>query len=152
MRTTLKYISGPRVGEVITWQSQPNYDNWGWDDYWDCWQWKEWHVALESHYGLAVANQIWVAAWLDQDGTANPFNWCKYDSDWVDYFESKGLDMGHFLSDLFGAGTNLGEGAADLVDGVASTASTIGSVLPIILIGTGLYLGYEYYQNYKKRA
>ena len=36
------------MGYNIDAYSQPDYDDWGWDDYWDINDWKNWYDALEK--------------------------------------------------------------------------------------------------------
>ena len=43
----------------------PLYDSWGPADYWGCNEWVNWHKANVLKYGIPVANQKFVDAWLD---------------------------------------------------------------------------------------
>ena len=44
------------TGEDITENSVPNMDNWGWDDYWNCEDWVQWHKIMKSKKGKQYAD------------------------------------------------------------------------------------------------
>ena len=60
------------MGYNIDAYSQPDYDDWGWDDYWDINDWKNWYVALEKQFGASEAGKKWLEAWNKQTFNANP--------------------------------------------------------------------------------
>jgi len=43
------------MADPITWDSQPDYDDWGIDNYWSCSDWKKWYFKLKEHYGHEFA-------------------------------------------------------------------------------------------------
>lgn len=105
------YISGPkhnRIGDggavditSITENSTPNLDtSWIGNNGWDCSDWVAWHKALVAAYGLDKANAIWYQQWASQSSWASPYNWCKYDNNFVNYFKGTGLDIGSIVSNL----------------------------------------------------
>ena len=52
------------TGENITENSVPNMDDWGWDNYWNCQDWIEWHKIINCRnrfcriYSLQKSNKI----------------------------------------------------------------------------------------------
>jgi hypothetical protein len=54
--------------------SQPDYDDWGWDDYWDINDWRRWYDALEQQFGASEAGKKWLEAWHRQSLNASPIN------------------------------------------------------------------------------
>jgi len=54
--------------------SQPDYDDWGWDDYWDINDWRRWYDALEQQFGASEAGKIWLEAWNKQGSFTSPIN------------------------------------------------------------------------------
>lgn len=132
--TDIYIISGKhksfRVGAfTITADSVPDFDNWGWDDYWDCSDWMRWHQLMKAAYGLDHANRQFIDYWSDQDAFMEPFNWCKYHSDFADYFEAQGINMGWLFSNLVVATEEVGEDAIDVVENVSSGASGVSTVI-----------------------
>ena len=62
------------MGYNIDAYSQPDYDDWGWDDYWDINDWKNWYDALEKQFGATEAGKKWLEAWSKQTMNASPIN------------------------------------------------------------------------------
>lgn len=121
--------------------SKPVYDTpfWPFDEAWSCSDWVTWHKKMKEAYGREKANEIFVTAWDDQSAFASPYNWCKYDREFVRYFESQGLKGGHFLSNvLVNTGEALeatSEGVRSLGKGIRKAGTTTKYLLPVILIG-----------------
>jgi hypothetical protein len=44
---------------VTTWNIAPDYDEWGFDTWWSCEDWIQWHGQLKKHFGQKTANDIW---------------------------------------------------------------------------------------------
>jgi hypothetical protein len=44
---------------VTTWNTVPDYDEWGRDTYWNADDWITWHKLLKQHFGQDRANIIW---------------------------------------------------------------------------------------------
>lgn len=142
----------------IQWNSKPDYDDWGWDDYWDINDWVEWHKALKKHYGLKDANKIFIKAWEQQSDGANPIgartfnstfkNYAKLNNFYDQLFDSAGV-FGTILKPA-AATTSAVDSASNAVANVAKaaekTTKTASYVLPIMLgvaataaIGIGIY-------------
>ncbi len=120
--------------------SKPDYDEWGWDDYWGCAEWVEYHKKLKMAYGADMAKQMWYAAWEKQDGFSSPYNWCKYNSFFYEYFK-KELGETWFIMEIGGAVNSVAEGAG-------TTAKVLKTAIPIVavlLIAGAAYWGYKTY-------
>ena len=51
---------------VTTWNTAPNYDEWGSDSYWSCADWVQWHKLLKEKFGKDLKVKKFEAAqsWL----------------------------------------------------------------------------------------
>lgn len=129
----------------ITAQSKPDYDEWGWDDYWSCADWVKYHVELKKTFGADVAKQMWYQAWEKQDGTASPYNWCKYNSHFYDYFK-KEFGETWFLMEIGGA-------VGGAAEGINRVVKSLGVVAPILIVaGAAGALWWAYRKFIKKQA
>ncbi|MEM9859405.1 MAG: hypothetical protein AAF843_18770 [Bacteroidota bacterium] len=121
---------------------------------WNCTDWMLWHKAMVPVIGKQAANDKFIQAFEGQGSFDYHFNFCKYDCDWVNYFRSQGLDMGHLLSNLVCTATDVTEdvtgAAGDLSKGVLNTAGVVKNLVPIALVGLVAGLGYIGYKNYIK--
>lgn len=156
------YIAGPKRsgvgltynGQPITANSLPDLDEWGWDDYWGCEEWKAWHMELRKMLNAQDAALIWTAAWNKQDGTAGPYNWCKYNAGFRNYMRSQGVDVDSVISAIvmpvFDATGNLAQGAGDVVTNVSDTASALSGLIKPLAFAAVLGLAYYGYKNYLK--
>ena len=61
------------MGYTINADSSPDYDDWGWDDYWSVEDWKNWHGEMEKKYGEAEASRRWLEAWAKNGFQSNAF-------------------------------------------------------------------------------
>lgn len=115
-----------------------------------CNNWKLWHISLVDQYGRAKANLLFEEAWENQSFWGSDYNFCKYDCDWVNYFKSQGLDVGHLLSNITCKTTDVAEDvldtAGELTQGGISTAKVLKNTVPILLVGVLAFAGYYGYQ------
>jgi hypothetical protein len=139
-------ISGKRknsVGSAITASSKPVYDGWGPGAYWGCAEWMLWHQQQVKAYGQQTANQNFIQAWGAQDSFMGPYNWCKYNAEFANYFAKQGIETGWLLSNLItGAqtvGTNVVTTATNVSSGVATTSNMVKYLLPFAAIGAGVW-------------
>lgn len=152
------YISGVGSPLATLWNvtatSVPVLDGWGWDDYWGCAQWMEWHQKNVQAFGKAIADQKFIAAWEAQDFTASAHSWCKYDTTFRNYFQDQGIDIDNLLSSVamptYNFLKNLLNGidhtTANALDAVTSLSALIKPVgFVAILAG-----GYWVYKNFLK--
>lgn len=68
--------------------SYPDYDEWGWDDYWSITDWQTFYDKLIVKYGADEGSRRWLDAWARQSWGANPRNARTSIKDWA---VSKGL-------------------------------------------------------------
>jgi len=153
------YISGvgkryAGMGAVITANTQPDYDDWGPDEYWGCTEWKAWHMALVESLGLAAANIVFKTAWDKQDSFSGPYNWCKYDAAWVNYFLSNGLDLRSIVSAIIvpvvslpGNVVQTGSNVITNTTGAAESLSKLIKPVSILALGALAYYGYKTYMK-----
>lgn len=142
------------LGNTITAQSTPDYDGWGWDTYWSTTQWIVWHKRLVEEYGIEKANEIWSLAWGNQGTLDHPYNYYKYDSTFVQYFDSQGIDVGWWGSKILTSTTtavadtveDVTNAVDNLSDGILSTSNVLKVAVPAALFGVGYY----FYKNYIK--
>lgn len=145
------------LGRIITHDSVPN-------DNWNCADWKRWLQVLIPVLGKEEAVARWSSAWNDQGFFDKEFNFCKYDSDFVNYLLSQGIDIRSFLSALFTssneviedaldvtkniseAANTVSEGVSKASDGVSNTLGVAKVVLPVVLGGVALFAGVTLYQ------
>jgi len=129
--------------EIILYNDVPQLDGWGWGDYWNCSQWITWHKKNVEALGQEQANEKFIFYWDQQDTFSNPYNWCKYDSEFYLYFKNQGIDTGWLVSKLFVGVDTLADGLPDLGKGLQTTFKLSKYILPIALIGFGLAYTYR---------
>ena len=72
----------------------PDYDSWGWDDYWSPSEWLQWHATMKARYGLECANTVFLSHWNNQSMGANPLNARTFDSNFREYAKVNGFYNG----------------------------------------------------------
>lgn len=134
---------------LIPWNSAPDYDDWGWDDYWTCGQWMEWYDALVAKFGTETARYIWQYAW----DKGNQFKFiggshldCRLNAAFADFAEQNGLNVSSVISSVY-LGTF--EVAESLGEGAKRTATIIAWLIPILLIMAVIAIGYLVFQTIK---
>lgn len=152
--------------ETITWESVPDYDTWGIDEYWNCDQWVLYHKALANHFGKPTANQIWDYAYAKSGNLSNNLNCRSFNSNFRKYVKDNGLNpysnAGIFSPVLqgYGAGSDILSGAINTTSNVASglfsgvntlfKGNNIKTILTVALIAGGV-IGVAYtYKSFKK--
>jgi hypothetical protein len=144
------------TGENITENSVPNMDDWGWDNYWNCQDWIEWHKIMKSKKGKTFADTNFMKWWEAQTSFSNTYNCRSYDKTFRDYFRGEKL-LDNLYSGIgviaapIGAGSDVvvgvSEGVSDLTEGVFNTAKALKYVLPVLLI---VGIGFAGFIVYKK--
>jgi hypothetical protein len=161
------------TGFNVEWNSIPVYTGvysyWAGYAFWDCEDWKTFHVKLEQHYhSTAKANQVWLAAWLDDQnwtqassttywllpsGVLPPSANCPTDGNcwFVEYFYSKGIDVGTMLGNascsLQNVVQNIVVAVENVSTGIADTTKVLSVALPL-----GIALGAYYFIKRQKNA
>ena len=144
---------------VITAESSPDYDDWGWDDYWSARDWMTWHRRMKEEYGKEKANIRFLTAWEKQSSLSSPLDTRTFDADFKRYAKDNGFYEGLFdpgILKLILKGISLGldvtEATIEAVDETAGTLPAIGKIIkygvPIILIALILGTGWWAYKNF----
>ena len=115
---------------IITHESTPVYDTWGWADYWSCEDWMFWFYALKTEYGKTEARAIFMNSWEYQGIWESNYNWCKYNSEFVEFSKKYDLDTGHFISNV--------------VDPIKKVVRNLNWILPVTLILVGGFYVYKF--------
>lgn len=138
---------------TITADSKPDFDDWGWDEYWSCSEWKEWFMALKAKHGKKNAQDMWIKAWQSQGAFSHALDCRSFNEEFKTFLKNQGLwDGAHsFISKLIAGGTtavgstgdavgSVAEGASDTVGALSKTLKyVIPAVLLIGLIGVSAY-------------
>lgn len=127
--------------EPITWQSTPDYDEWGWGSYWSCQDWITWYNTLKEHYGDKEAKIRWVSGWNGSDSflkTWDPTDEtaCLLDPYFANFFKKEGINIDNTLTAVIVAFQTIVETGADT--GVR-LSKFVKAIAPVIAIGVGLY-------------
>lgn len=122
--------------EPITADSLPDYDDWGWDTYWSCSDWVEWHRLNKEKYGLEAANYRFKNAY-ENSPFLDPVKDCDnvlLNYDFVVYFRENGIYFGLFNDVILSGGEIIGTTGSSINKGFETL-----KFIPII-IGIGLLL------------
>lgn len=121
---------------MITSSSVPNYDNWGWDTYWSCEDWIQWHKELKKDFGLDHANLTFANAFNQAGFGAASYNCRTFNSAFRTYARDNG-----FLESLYAGIGVIMEPAGDVLEtggnilGSAVSASEIlKKLIPIVTV------------------
>jgi hypothetical protein len=140
---------------VTTWNTAPDYDQWGSDTYWKCNDWVLWHKFLVEKFGKTKANFLWDYAFA-QSGTLSGNLDCRtINSSFRDYVRKNGLNpyanAGIFTPILQGAGT-IQDVTGGVLSGVSSVFSgnNVKNLLNIVAIGAVVFGGFYAYKTLKK--
>jgi hypothetical protein len=144
---------------VTSWNSTPNYDEWGRDTAWSCADWARWHTLLKEHFGAEKAKYIWEYAYQKGTMGASHYDCRTFNTEFRTYVSKNKLstyDSAGILSPIL----NVSGGVLDVVDSIGDTISNFakglgnaGKVLkiavPVALVGAGIYFGAKAYKNLK---
>lgn len=141
---------------VITAESSPDYDNWGWDDYWSIRDWMTWHMRMKKEYGKEKANITFLTAWEKQQFLSSPLDARTFDADFKRYAKDNGFYEGLFdpgILKLILKGISLGLDVTETtIEAASDTAETLRKFIkygvPIILIALILGTGLWAYKNF----
>jgi hypothetical protein len=145
---------------VTTWNTVPDYDQWGRDTYWNADDWITWHKLLKQHFGQDRANIIWNYAYAQGGIIPKHYDYRTFNSNFrsyaksqdLDTYASVGLPLIPQLLDVTGS-------AFDLIGGVTNTVSQVADgfsnpkfirilMYTALFAGVG-YLGFRGYVFYK---
>ena len=132
----------------ITADSIPQRDTWGWAPYWSCQEYMLWHKLNVAKYGANVANSKFISAWSELDSFDHNFNWCKYDSDFANYFKSYGINIGNWISNVFNAGSNVIDAAGNVTQGASNATNLLKWIIPVALLFVFALAMFSAYKKY----
>jgi hypothetical protein len=138
---------------VTTWNTAPNYDEWGSDSYWSCADWVQWHKLLKEKYGKEKAIGIWNYAYSQGTQFASHWNCRTSDSAFRRYVAQEGLNPYESAGVLSPVLKVVG-GGFDIVSGTGDFLSAIGKNLKYVgyaaIVGTIIYIGFKVYKATKE--
>jgi hypothetical protein len=124
-------------------------------DSWGCDTWILYYKLMKAKLGKVEAQRILL---IDADRAsffATLFTSCKGDCNFINYFKSEGIPTGNFITDLYCGTTqtavDIVEGTGAIVSGASNTAKTIGTLLPVVIIGGTVAYGVYLYRKYGKK-
>ncbi len=129
---------------MITATSQPNYDDWGWDDYWNCNDWITWHQELVKAHGIDYANRRFVEAFHQATFGAASYDCRTFNSAFRKYASDNGFLealydglLGTVMSPVgtvIDIGGNIVDAAGNIAGAASNATETIKKVIPILII------------------
>lgn len=123
---------------LITYESVPDYDDWGPDTYWNCMQWENWFYALKTHFGTNIAKEVWSQAWDQQSMGSSALDCRSFDSDFRAFLKKQDLESA--------AGTNILGTGYDIIKAgqqtVTATANVLKWAIPVIVVVLSLAVLY----------
>ena len=135
---------------TIKWDSVPDLDAWGFDEYWGCEHWKAWYSALKSKYEKDLAIEKWNKSWASQNEWVDyaPNN-CKYEESFMKWANTKGLTVNYTFgmrldSGLYDVGGSLGSGVEGLAKSVGWFGRNLPWILPLGLVVVGGVYAYKF--------
>ena len=138
---------------VTTWNTVPNYDEWGSDCVWSCADWIQYHKLLKEKFGQEKANGIWEYAYSQGTAFAAHYNCRTTDSAFRMYVAKEGLNPYASAGILSPALKVLG-GSLDILSGAGDFLSSLGRNFKYIgyaaIAGTVIYIGFKVYKITKE--
>jgi hypothetical protein len=140
---------------VTTWNTAPDYDQWGSDTSWTCGDWILWHKLLKEKFGKSKANFIWDYAFSLSGSLSSNLDCRTFNSSFRNYVKENDLNpyanAGIFSPVLQGAGT-IQDVSGNLLSGVSSffSGNNIKNILNIVAIGAVVVGGVYAYRTFKK--
>lgn len=140
---------------VTTWNTAPDYDQWGIDTYWSCNDWILWHKLLKEKFGQNKANFMWDYSFAQSKSLSSNLDCRTFNSSFRDYVKNNSLNpfanAGVFTPVLQGAGT-IQDVTGGLLGGVSSffTSNNIKNIFNVLLVGGVVVGGLYAYRTFKK--
>jgi hypothetical protein len=147
---------------LITWNTVPDYDEWGYDSFWRCDDWVNWHKRLAEHFGEATATEIWNYAFKQSTNLSSNLDCNAINSTFRAYVKKHGLTVNNdIITQAMGATSDVLTGAIDSTSNIATGLfGTVNSLfggdnfkktINIVLIVGGV-IGVAYvYRAFKKQ-
>ena len=140
---------------VTSWNTAPDYDQWGKWYFLELYDWILWHQYLKAKFGKTKANFLWDYA-FSQSGTLSSNLDCRtFNSNFREYVKANGLNpfanAGIFTPVLQGAGT-IQDVTSGVFGGISSffTSGNIKTILNVLSVGAVVVGGLYAYKTFKK--
>lgn len=143
---------------TITADSAPVYDDWGWSDHWDCYDWMLWHKALVGKYGADKANTMFITAYQNAGFLADSYNCRTLNSDFIGYAKDNGFydglfeGIGGLIVKPIAIGQSALQGTENLVEGATKTANVLKYAVPALFIVASIGLVWFGYDKFIKNS
>lgn len=143
-------------GWIITAQSTPVKDTWGFGDYWSCSDWIRWHQLMKEAFGLEQANIRFVNEFESQEMLAAGYDCRSFNSSFRDYARENGfLDALYagigVLAVPIGVGTDVVHDAGTIISNVSDSATQVSEItkklIPLLLILVLVFVGVYAYKK-----
>lgn len=151
------YLTENESPFLITVDSVPVLDGWGWADYWGVGDWIEWHKLLRKKYGKDVANKTLLNWYHKASFGASSYDWRSFDTRFKNYAKLSGFYDGLFagigiIAKPISVSSTIVDSTGKVVENVAKGAErgskTLSWLIPVgigvVVIGLG-YVGYKKY-------
>lgn len=140
---------------IITADSIPDLDEWGWDEWWKCSEWVAWHKANKRKYGLEIANQKFAEYWNKQTIGAGALDCRTFNTEFRQYVKANGLSgvvwegAGIFsvILDPIGTGSDV---ITEVSKGVSAGAKILRIAIPVVILGGLAFFGINAYKSLRK--
>lgn len=131
------------TGEIITENSTPNLDDWGWDKYWNANDWMEWHKIMKSKKGKVYADSTFISWWNKQTFGASPADAVTFNSRFREFLKKEDLydAVANLIQKPIGAVNDLISSGSNVVSQTGETAENFGKVLRIALPAMAIVFG-----------
>lgn len=141
---------------IINWNTVPDYDEWGWDEFWSCADWITWHKKLSEHFGEKTATEIWNYAFEKTTNLSSNLDCNAFDSDFRSYVKSHGLVVNNdlvtqaigttsdVLSGALGTTSNVASGLFGTVDSVFGGGNFKKTINIVLIVGGVIGIAYVY--------
>ena len=140
---------------VTTWNTAPDYDQWGNDTYWSCEDWILWHKLLKEKFGENKAIFMWDYAFAQSENLSSNLNCRTFNSNFRAYVKDNGLNpfanAGIFAPILQGSGT-IQDVVGGTLGGITSffSSSNVKNILNVVALGAVVVGGLYAYRTFKK--
>lgn len=121
-------------------------------DKWSCDDFKTYYQRNKAIIGKTAAIELAMIEYPRLSWTSTIYNWCKYDCNFVRYFEAEGIpDSSNIFAQIYCIGNTAVDATGNVIDTVGNVTNTLSTltsnkVVVLGLLGVGAY----YFLNKKK--
>lgn len=147
------------TGEIITADSTPKLDGWGWDTYWDCIDWIEWHKVMKQNKGKEYADATFLEWWNKQTTGAHALDCRSFNQEFRNYFKDEKLldalysglaSIAYPIGTVGDIWTSALKSAGFTAKAIENTTKVLKILLPIVLIVVVIILAMWGYKKFVK--